>query len=139
MSSSTLTTIRGHQDDKKTSLSKSIVLFSSDYDFCLSLSIFFSNRYRIIMTTDAVMLPLIVKDHRPDLLIADTMLTENMKRRFTMMRKENPNLHIMLFYVSYFGQRLAMDDVHQYVDVMFPKPVDLEEVSQNVRKLIETL
>jgi DNA-binding response OmpR family regulator len=114
---------------------KTIVLYSADMDFCMSLRLLFQERYRMITTTDVGMLLPTIRAFQPDLVIADAIPTERMRNRFETMRREFPAIRIMLFYAPRFSQQAMHEYVRAFTDVALTKPLDLEEVIVQIDKL----
>ena len=114
-----------------------IVFYSPDMDFCLSLQLLLQDRYNVVTTTDADMLLMMVRTFEPNLVIVDGVPTERMRNRIEKMKSEFPHLHVMFFYVHRIGDRHYRDIIWKSVDAAFSKPVDLAEVTDRIQKLVE--
>ena len=116
---------------------QSIVLYSPDMDYCMSLRLLFQNRYNMITTTDANMLVTIVNAFQPDLVIIDAIPTQRMRRRVELMKHHNAEMRVMFFTT----QRSADHEIHEFirsfVDAVFSKPVDLVEITERIRELVD--
>jgi len=115
---------------------KSIVLYSSDVDFCISFMLLFQDRYKVMTTSDIEMLTLAVEQYHPDLVIADAVPNERMSTRFDQIKQEHPNLPIILFYVSRMEHPELKENILKYVDAMFSKPIDIAEVTRRINELV---
>jgi hypothetical protein len=115
---------------------KTIVLYSPDVDFCMSLEMLFQGQYRIITTSDPNQIATSVNIHQPDLLIADSLPTERMRKRFELMKQEHPHLRVMLFYVARFENECIPSKDCKSIDAIFYKPIDLVEVIQRIDELV---
>ncbi|MFI5252608.1 MAG: hypothetical protein ACHQQQ_09295 [Bacteroidota bacterium] len=115
---------------------KSIVLYSSDVDFCISFMLLFQDRYNVMTTSDVEMLTLAVEQYHPDLVIADAVPNERMTHRFDQIKHEHPNLPIILFYVSRLEHPMLKENIVKYVDAMFSKPIDIPEVTRRINELV---
>lgn len=115
---------------------KSIVLYSSDVDFCISFMLLFQDRYNVTTTSDVEMLTLAVEQHHPDLVIADAVPNERMAHRFDQIKHEHPHLPIILFYVSRLENLALKENIVKYVDAMFSKPIDISEVTKRINELV---
>lgn len=113
-----------------------ILLFSPDMDFCMSLRLLFQDRYRMSCTTDPDMLLTMVKTLQPELVIADCLPTQRMHERFRVIHSQNPDLRIIFFYFSPFGDRWFRDFIRNSGDVAFSKPIDLDEVTRTINTLV---
>ncbi len=116
---------------------QSIVLYSPDMDYCMSLRLLFQDRYNMITTTDASMVVTIVNAFQPDLVIIDALPTLRMRRRVELMKRNNAGLRVMIFCT----QRISDQEVHEFlrisVDAVFSKPVDLVEITDRIHELVE--
>ena len=122
-------------DAGKTNLS--ILLYSPDMDFCMSLRLLFQNRYIVRTTTDPPMLLLMMKEFEPELVIVDGLPTARMKQWLERIREENPRARIMYFYVPHFEDQAMRHYICSAVDAVFSKPVDLEDVTKSVDRLVK--
>ena len=113
-----------------------IVLYSPDMDFCFSLRLLLQDRYNMVTITDHRMLLMTVRDFKADLVIVDSVLTDKMVSRFEAMKRENPQVRILLFYVSRFDDKRVHDFIRQSVDEAFSKPIDLTEVTESIHELM---
>jgi DNA-binding NarL/FixJ family response regulator len=114
-----------------------IVFYSPDMDFCLSLQLLFQDRYNVVTTTDADMLLMMVRTFEPNLVIVDGIPTERMRNRIEKMKSEFPHLHVMFFYVHRIGDKRYREAMWKSVDAAFSKPVDLAEVTERIQSLVE--
>jgi DNA-binding response OmpR family regulator len=116
---------------------QAIVLYSPDMDYCMSLRLLFQDRYTMITTTDVNMLVTIVNAFQPDLVIIDALPTERMRHRVELMKRNNADMRVMFFTT----QRFADHEIHEFlrtsVDAVFSKPVDLAEITERIRALVE--
>jgi DNA-binding response OmpR family regulator len=116
---------------------QAIVLYSPDMDYCMSLRLLFQDRYTMITTTDANMLVTIVNAFQPDLVIIDALPTQRMRHRVELMKRNNADMRVMFFTT----QRVADHEIHEFlqtsVDAVFSKPVDLAEITERIRALVE--
>lgn len=115
---------------------KLIVLYSSDPDFCLSFTMLFQDRYRIVTVSNLDMLNLVVEERSPDLVIADAVPNERVGSRFDAIKRLHPSLPIILFYVSRLENAALKEGFVNYVDAMFSKPIDLLQVTRRINELV---
>lgn len=116
---------------------QAIVLYSPDMDYCMSLRLLFQDRYAMITTTDANMLVTIVNAFQPELVIIDALPSPHMRRRVEHMKRQNEALRVMLFCSQRFSDRDLREFIRASVDAVFSKPVDLVEVTERIRALVE--
>jgi hypothetical protein len=122
----------GEHGEKK----HTVVLYSPDSDFCMSLSMFFQDMYKVITTTDPEMLLDIVDAYQPELAIVDASPGERMNRRFETMKRADEHLRIMVLYVPKIQG--SPRDVRRVpcVDAMLSHPIDLTDVMQQADFLL---
>src|ERR1041385_258593 len=113
-----------------------IVFYSPDMDFCVSLRLLFQDRYNMITITDPRMLQMTVREFKADLVIVDSLPTEKLKLQFEIMKRENPRVHILSFYASRFNDKRIHQFIRQSVDAAFSKPIDLAEVTKSIHELM---
>ena len=116
---------------------QSIVLYSPDMDYCMSLRLLFQDRYNMITTTDVNMLVTIVNAFQPDLVIIDALPTLRMRRRVELMKRSNAGLRVMFFCTQRISDQEIHDFVRSSVDAVFSKPVDLAEITDRIHDLVE--
>ena len=113
---------------------KTIVLYSPDMDFCVSLRLLFQEQYNIITTTEPDIMMMMVKSFNPELVIVDALPTERMRERFALMRKEHHGIRIMVFYASSLESTVHHEFIRQSADAAFSKPLDLVEVMERINE-----
>lgn len=111
-----------------------ILLFSPDMDFCMSLRLLLQNRYHVITTTDAKMLLLSVQTFQPDLVIVDSVPSDVMRRRFEVMKHDKPEIRIIVFSVSH--PAVASKESQRGIDALIAKPIEIGELTSNIEHLI---
>ncbi len=114
-------------------LKRTIILYSPDMDFCVSLRMLLQNTYDVLVTTEPDILMMMVKSFAPDVVIVDGLLTERMKQRFSIMRKEHPSVRIMMFYAVSMESPAQHESIRQFVDAAFSKPIDIVEVLDRIK------
>jgi DNA-binding response OmpR family regulator len=133
-------TSRGHIKRQQLTLGEEnmpiVLLYSPDMDFCMSLRLLFQDRYHMVTITDPKMLLMTAREFKPDLVIVDSLPTEMMRRRFEMIKQENPGVRIMSFYASQFHNKQVREYFRRSVDAAFSKPIDLREVIASINELI---
>jgi len=118
-----------------TETKRTIVLYSPDVDLCVSLRMLFQDVYTIVTATEPDIMMTMVKTYRPELVIVDSIPTERMRQRFSIMRNENPEVRIIVFYASSLENSVHHEMIRQSVDAAFSKPIDLTEVMKRMDEL----
>lgn len=117
---------------------KTIVMYSPDVDLCMSLTLYFQNRYTIVTTMDGNMLPSLVDAHHPVLVIADALPTTWILHLFDMWKQQYRNMRVMLFRVWRYDDRRREAEIHRSIDYVVYKPIDIDFVARIVNGLFET-
>lgn len=115
-----------------------ILIFSSDSDFCRSLALLFQSMYEVYFTTYVDELLQIIKEKKINLVIADSFVSDGTVYPFIhTARVQYPNLHIVLLYVYKFSNIDLEKKYRQHVDVLFYKPVDINQLTNVINGLLE--
>lgn len=102
---------------------------------CVSLLMFLQNRYNITATTDIEVLKKIIHSTDFDLIILDTDPSKKIEN-ICMEIKSKINIPVILTYV-YRNQLKDLDyTIRKYVNTIFYKPFDLNEVSLKLSALV---
>jgi DNA-binding response OmpR family regulator len=123
----------GEADDKK----KTIVMYSPDVDLCMSLTLYFQDKYVIVTTTDGNTLPGLVETYRPSLVIADALPTSWILQLFDTWKQTHPGIRVMLFRVWRYDDRKREAAIHKSIDYVVYKPIDIDFVAHIVSGLFE--
>lgn len=114
---------------------KNIAFYSTDFNMCVSLLMYLQNRYNITATTDLSVLKNIVHTSDFDLIILDTEPSVKIED-FCKEIKTEINIPVILTYV-YKNQLKDLDfTIRKYVNSIFYKPFDLNEVSMKLSALV---
>jgi hypothetical protein len=115
---------------------QTVLFYSPDVDFCVSMRLLFQDRYHVVTLSDPEMLMLTVGEFHPYLMIVDSAPTKTMLRRFEMIKREHPRIHIMSFYAPQFLTGIGARDNFRCVDAAFSKPIDLAEVTKSMSEMM---
>ena len=116
---------------------KTIVMYSPDVDFCMSLTLYFQDKYVVVTTTDGNTLPALVETYRPSLVIADALPTRWILRLFDTWKEGHPEMRVMLFRVWRYEDRKREAAIHRSIDYVLYKPIDIDFVANIVSDLFE--
>jgi len=115
---------------------QTVLFYSPDVDFCVSMRLLFQDRYHIVTISDPEMVLTAVREFHPYLMIADSAPTKTMQQRFEVIKRENPRIHIMSFYAPQFNAGLDARNNFRCVDAAFSKPIDLAEVTKSMSEML---
>jgi hypothetical protein len=116
---------------------KTIVMYSPDVDLCVSLTLYFQDKYIIVTTTDGNTLSALVDMYHPSLVIADALPTSWILRLFDIWKEAQPEIRVMLFRVWRYEDRKREAAIHKSIDFVVYKPIDIDFVAHIVNGLFE--
>jgi DNA-binding response OmpR family regulator len=115
---------------------KTIVMYSPDVDLCMSLTLYFQDKFVVVTTTDGNTLPALVETYHPGLVIADALPTRWILRLFDEWKEKHPETRVMLFRVWRYEDRKREAAIHKSIDFVLYKPIDIDFVAQIVNGLL---
>jgi DNA-binding response OmpR family regulator len=116
---------------------KRIVILSSDTTLGLSLSLFFENVYNVVSTSEGEVVENALGSNMIDLLIVDVgPFDTDLLNLVGSIRKKNSELPVIVMYVYQDKIRKLEDTLRSQVNMIFYKPVDLSQVSNEIRVLL---
>jgi DNA-binding response OmpR family regulator len=114
---------------------KKIVFYSPDFTLNLSLLMFLQSNYNITTTTDIEDLKAIASSFSNDLIILDTPPTINVETLCRKLKEFNPKTPIILLYVFDHKLKVPDENIRKYVNSVFYKPFDLDNVTKQLSVL----
>jgi len=115
---------------------KTILIVSPDPNFCLSLSMLFGDRYRVLTASSLSVLQEGMEARRIDLVLVDEGPSRKMVECIDAYRHLNPTLPIIILYV-YSPKDVDLDsDLRKTADSVFYKPFEIGTVSKRVDDLL---
>jgi len=115
---------------------RSILLYSTDLDFCISFRLLFQSRFHLATTTDADMLSMTVSTMQPDVLIADAPLSARMQGKLSQLKQRHPHLRIVLLYLPTPHERPPHAALESLSHAWFAKPIKIAEIMSCVDRMI---
>jgi len=112
-------------------------MYSPDVDLCMSLTLYFQDKYVVVTTTDGNTLPSLIELHRPSLVIVDALPTSWILQLFDTWRVKYPELRVMLFRVWRYEDRKREAVIHKSIDYVVYKPIEIDVVARIVSELFE--
>lgn len=123
------------EDPGAESRRNAIVMYSPDVDLCMSFTLYFQEKYSIITTTDGNSLPALVETYHPSLVIVDALPTRWILELFDRWKKGSQDISIMLFRVWRYEDRKREATIHQSIDFVVYKPIDIDFVARVINNL----
>jgi len=114
---------------------KKIIFYSPDFTFNLSLLMYLQSNYSITTTTDIDDLKAICSSFNCDVIMLDAPPSNNMEELCRELKQLNASAPIILLYV--FDNKLKSFDekIRKYVNTVFYKPFDLDNVTKQLSML----
>lgn len=115
---------------------KNIVIYSPDFSLCYSLLMYLQTHYKVVATTDIEVVSSLVCTGSADLVIMDTEPDSNVLSKCEQLKKCKADVPLILTYV--FNNRIKESEgkIKKFVNEIFYKPFDLNEISVRIPILI---
>jgi DNA-binding response OmpR family regulator len=114
---------------------KKIVFYSPDFTLNLSLLMFLQSNYSITTTTEIEDLKAIASSFSCDLIIIDAPPSVNIETLCRKLKEFNPKTPIILLYVFDNKLKILDENIRKYVNTVFYKPFDLDNVTRQLSTL----
>ncbi len=118
---------------------KNILFYSPDLNLCASLMMFFGDRYLVTTSTNIEAIEQIANSVAFDLLILDAEPDKSLAELCKKINKSENPVPIILTYVYTSKFRDMESNLKNYIEAIFYKPFELNEVSQKIDKLLVQL
>ncbi len=115
---------------------KSIAVYSSDSNICLSLLMYLQNDYNVTTTTNLEVLRIMAKNINFDMILIDAEPTKAIETTCKELREQNPEIPIILTYVYENNSKAFDSNLRKYASSIFYKPFDLTEVTKELTGLL---
>lgn len=115
---------------------KNAIFYSPDLNLCVSLLLYFQDKYRVTTTTDMDVLKIIATKPACDLIIIDVEPNKQIENLCHLIKQENSNSALILTYVFKNHLQETEKNLRAYADAIFYKPVDLVEVTKTLNTIV---
>jgi hypothetical protein len=115
---------------------KNAIFYSPDLNLCVSLLLYFQDKYRVTTTTDIEVLKIIATRPSCNLIIIDAEPDRHIENLCRLIKTENVNSSLILTYVFKTQIKDFEKNLRLYTDAVFYKPVDLVEVTKTLNSLV---
>ena len=116
-------------------LMKKIVFYSNDFTLSISLLMYLQSNYNITTTSNIEDIKAICSSFNCDLIIIDAEPTKKVEEICKDIKSKNPSIHIILVYVYDNKFKELELNIKKYINTIFYKPFDLENVSKQLTAL----
>lgn len=117
---------------------KNIVIYSPDFSLCYSLLMYLQTQYKVVATTDLDVVSSLVCSDSADLVIMDTEPTAEVQIKCEQFKKCRADVPLILTYVYNNKVRESENRIKKFVNEIFYKPFDLNEISLKIPSLLLT-
>ncbi len=117
---------------------KNVVIYSPDFSLCYSLLMYLQTHYKVVATTDIEVVSSLICNHSADLVIMDTEPSKDVQIKCEQFKKCRSEVPLILTYV--FNNRIkeSEEKIKRFVNEIFYKPFDLNEISVKIPTLLPT-
>jgi competence CoiA-like predicted nuclease len=116
---------------------KRVIIYSPDFSLCYSLLVFLQNHYKIVVTTDFELLDSFSFDSKNDEVFLDHEPDSQLVLTCEKIKNENPDVPIFLTYVYNKRTSQSENKIKSFVNEIFYKPFDLNEISLKLTDILE--
>jgi DNA-binding NtrC family response regulator len=116
---------------------KNIIFYSPDFSMCYSLLMFLQETYRVTTTTDMDILKNIVTNSGFDIVILDAEPSEKIVEICKSVSEKKLETPVVLTYVYNNRTKKFEENIRKYINSIFYKPFDLNEVSLKLSTLVK--
>jgi len=117
---------------------KNAIFYSPDLNLCVSLLLYFQDRYKVTTTTDLDILQVIAVKPGCDLIIIDAEPDLNIEHLCRIIRQRNEKATLILTYVYKSSLQDMEKNIRLTTDAVFYKPVDLVEVTKKLNQIVNS-
>lgn len=117
---------------------KNIVIYSPDFSLCYSLLMFLQTQYKVVATTDLDVVSSLICNNSIDLVIIDSEPTAELQIKCEQFRKCKANIPLILTYVFDNKIKESENKIKRFINEIFYKPFDLNEMSLKIPELLIT-
>jgi DNA-binding response OmpR family regulator len=116
---------------------KRVIIFSDDFSLCYSLLVYLQNHYKLVVTTDLEFFTNVTFNSSTDIVFIDREPDPQLIRVCEKIKKYDSGVPIFLSYV--FSKRVSQMEhkIREFVDDIFYKPFDLNEISAKLSTLLD--
>jgi response regulator RpfG family c-di-GMP phosphodiesterase len=99
---------------------------------------YLQTQYKVVATTDIEVVSSLVCNHSVDLVILDTEPTSDVLSKCEKFKKCSANVPLILTYV--FNDRIkeSEHEIKKFINEIFYKPFDLNEISSKIPFLLQS-
>jgi hypothetical protein len=116
---------------------KRVIIYSPDFSLCYSLLVYLQSRYKLVVTTDFEMLNSFSFDSKNDVLFLDHDLDSQLIKTCANLKNRYTEIPIFLTYVYTKKASHSENMIKSFVNEIFYKPFDLNEISIKLTDILE--
>jgi DNA-binding response OmpR family regulator len=116
---------------------KSVVIYSPDFSLCYSLLMYLQSQYKVVATTDINVVYSLIDNRTADLVIMDTEPNADVQIKCEEFKKRHSDVPLILTYVYNNRVKESENRIKNFVNEIFYKPFDLNEITSRIPALIK--
>lgn len=116
---------------------KRVIIYSPDFSLCYSLLVYLQNHFKIVVTTDFGLIDSFYFDNKNDVVFLDHEPDSRLILTCEKIKIKNPDVPIFLTYVYSRRTSLSENRIKSFVNEIFYKPFDLNEISLKLTNILE--
>lgn len=117
---------------------KNVVIYSPDFSLCYSFLMYLQTQYKVVATTDLDVVSSLISSNSADLVIMDTEPTAEVQIKCEQFKKCRADVPLILTYVFNNKVKESENRIKRFVNEIFYKPFDLNEISLKIPSLLPT-
>lgn len=114
---------------------KSILFYSPDFSMCYSLLMYLQDKFQVTTTTNLKVIRDLTANSDFDIILMDTEPSKEIEELCKSLKEKKENLPVILTYVYQTQMKERDSKIRKYVNSVFYKPFDLNEVSTKLTAL----
>jgi len=99
---------------------------------------YLQTQYKVVATTDLEVVSSLVCNHSVDLVIMDTEPNSDVIKKCEQFKKCSANVPLILTYVFNEKIRESENRIKKFINEIYYKPFDLNEISSKLPSLLQT-
>lgn len=116
---------------------KRVIIYSPDFSLCYSLLAYLQNHYKLVVTTDYELLNSFSFNSKNDAVFLDHELDSKLIKTCENLKSHYPEMPIFLTYVYTKKASHYEDKIKSFINEIFYKPFDLNEISVKLTDILE--
>lgn len=118
---------------------KNIVIYSPDFSLCYSFLMYLQSHYKVVTTTNLDVVSSLISSNSADLVILDTEPNSEIQIKCEEFKKCKADIPLILTYVYDKRVQDSENNIKRFINGIFYKPFDLNEITSKIPALLATV